>query len=66
MAVAHPKPAPEENLVTDEKLRAMMERGAKKVHEELVQLRAEGKIDEHGNLLVPRPADMAPDSETDL
>lgn len=41
-------------------------RGAHEVSEQLARLRAQGAIDDAGNLLVPRPADMDPDSETDV
>jgi hypothetical protein len=40
--------------------------GALEVTQELRRLRDEGKIDEHGNLLVPWPDDMKPGSSTDL
>jgi len=41
-------------------------RGAVEVTKELQQLRDQGKIDEHGNILVPLPDDMRPGSATDL
>ena len=41
-------------------------RGAHKVSEHLARLRANGSIDENGKLLVPLPADMNPDSSTDV
>lgn len=41
-------------------------RGARKVSEHLARLRANGSIDEDGKLLVPLPADMNPDSSTDV
>jgi len=41
-------------------------RGARKVSEHLARLRANGSIDENGKLLVPPPADMNPDSSTDV
>lgn len=41
-------------------------RGARKVSEHLARLRANGSIDENGKLLVPQPADMNPDSSTDV
>jgi hypothetical protein len=41
-------------------------RGAAKVSEQLADLRTRGMIDEHGNLLVPLPEDMNPDSKTDV
>jgi hypothetical protein len=46
--------------------RASIARGAVEVAQELQELREQGKIDEHGNLLVPWPDDMKPDSSTDL
>lgn len=46
--------------------RASIARGAVEVAQELQELRDQGKIDEHGNLLVPWPDDMKPDSSTDL
>ncbi|HEY4242311.1 MAG TPA: hypothetical protein VGM88_20980 [Kofleriaceae bacterium] len=64
--MAHPKPAIEESPISEAKLRPMIEEGTRIVREELAKLRAEGKIDEHGNILVPWPDDMRPDSETDL
>jgi hypothetical protein len=45
---------------------ASIARGAIEVARELQELRDQGKIDEHGNLLVPWPDDMKPDSSTDL
>jgi hypothetical protein len=41
-------------------------RGAVKVTQQLQRLRDQGKIDEHGNILVPWPDDMKPGSSTDL
>jgi hypothetical protein len=41
-------------------------RGARRVSEHLARLRANGSIDENGKLLVPLPADMNPDSSTDV
>lgn len=46
--------------------RASIARGTIEVAQELQELRDQGKIDEHGNLLVPWPDDMKPDSSTDL
>jgi len=40
--------------------------GAIEVTQRLQRLRDQGKIDEHGNLLVPWPDDMKPGSSTDL
>ncbi len=41
-------------------------RGAVEVTQRLQRLRDQGKIDEHGNILVPWPDDMKPGSTTDL
>lgn len=41
-------------------------RGAIEVTQQLQRLRDQGKIDEHGNILVPWPDDMKPGSTTDL
>ncbi len=41
-------------------------RGAIEVTQRLQRLRDQGKIDEHGNILVPWPDDMKPGSSTDL
>ena len=41
-------------------------RGMLEVSEQLERLRAQGKIDDQGNILVPWPDDMKPDSQTDL
>jgi hypothetical protein len=46
--------------------RASIARGTVEVAQELQRLREQGKIDEHGNILVPWPDDMKPDSPTDL
>jgi hypothetical protein len=40
--------------------------GAIEVTQRLQRLRDQGKIDEHGNILVPWPDDMKPGSSTDL
>jgi hypothetical protein len=40
--------------------------GAALVTQQLQRLRDQGKIDEHGNVLVPWPDDMKPGSSTDL
>jgi hypothetical protein len=40
--------------------------GAALVTQQLQRLRDQGKIDEHGNILVPWPDDMKPGSSTDL
>lgn len=60
-AVIRTKPTPLEAWST----RAAA-RGARKVSEHLARLRASGTIDENGQLLVPLPADMNPDSSTDV
>jgi hypothetical protein len=60
-AVIHSAPS---SLVR--RARASIAQGAIEVAQELQQLRDQGKIDEHGNLLVPWPDDMNPDSATDL
>ena len=41
-------------------------RGAIEVTQRLLRLRDQGKIDEHGNILVSWPDDMKPGSSTDL
>jgi hypothetical protein len=41
-------------------------RGAIEVSQQLERLRDQGKIDERGNILVALPADMKPDSSTNL
>ncbi|HET7501772.1 MAG TPA: hypothetical protein VFK02_12230 [Kofleriaceae bacterium] len=46
--------------------RASIAQGALELATELQELRDQGKIDEHGNILVPWPDDMNPDSSTDL
>ena len=46
--------------------RASIAQGQTEVANELRELRDQGKIDEHGNLLVPWPDDMRPESSTDL
>ncbi|TMQ09137.1 MAG: hypothetical protein E6J90_38620 [Deltaproteobacteria bacterium] len=45
---------------------ALAARGAAEVTQQLQRLRDQGKIDEHGNVLVPWPDDMQPGSTTDL
>jgi hypothetical protein len=60
-AVIHSTPS---SLIA--RARASIARGAVEVAQELQELRDQGKIDEHGNLLVPWPDDMRPDSSTDL
>jgi hypothetical protein len=60
-AVIHSPPS---SLVS--RAHASIARGAIEVARELQELRDQGKIDEHGNLLVPWPDDMKPDSSTDL
>ena len=40
--------------------------GTRKVHEHLARLRDKGIIDAEGNLLVPLPPDMQPESKTDV
>jgi hypothetical protein len=60
-AVIHSTPS---SLIS--RARVSIARGAVEVAEELRELRDQGKIDEHGNLLVPWPDDMKPDSSTDL
>ena len=45
---------------------ASAERGAAAVSQQLQRLRDQGKIDDHGKLLVPAPDDMKPGSTTDL
>lgn len=44
----------------------LIAQGALEVTRELRELREQGKIDEHGDLIVPWPDDMRPDSPTDL
>lgn len=46
--------------------RASAARGAVEVTQQLERLRAQGKIDEHGDILVNWPEDMKPGSPTDL
>lgn len=41
-------------------------KGIVRVREHLARLRERGLIDDQGNLLVPLPDDMRPDSETDV
>ena len=60
-AVIHSMPS---SLVR--RAQASAARGAIEVTQQLQRLRDQGKIDEHGNLLVPWPDDMKPDSPTDL
>lgn len=56
----------EQSSELERRLSASVARGAAKVSEQLAQLRARGLIDEQGKLLVPFPADMNPESKTDL
>jgi hypothetical protein len=48
------------------RLDEMAARGTRRVTEQLDRLRAQGKIDDRGNLLVALPDDMCPDSKTDV
>jgi len=50
----------------DARVRASIAQGSIEVAQELQELRAAGKIDEQGNVLVACPDDMQPDSSTDL
>jgi hypothetical protein len=60
-AVIHSMPS---SLI--DRARATIAQGSIEVARELQELRDQGKIDELGNILVPLPDDMKPDSTTDL
>jgi hypothetical protein len=60
-AVIHSTPS---SLIA--RVQASIAQGSIELAQELEELRAQGKIDEQGNLLVPWPDDMKPDSSTDL
>jgi hypothetical protein len=49
-----------------DRARVAIAQGSVEVARELQELRDQGKIDELGNILVPLPDDMKPDSSTDL
>jgi hypothetical protein len=60
-AVIHTTPS---SLIT--RARASAAQGAAEVSQQLERLRDQGKIDEHGKILVSWPDDMKPGSPTDL
>jgi hypothetical protein len=60
-AVIHTTPS---SLVS--RAQALAARGAVEVEHQLQRLQDQGKIDAHGNILVPWPQDMLPGSSTDL
>jgi len=60
-AIIHTTPS---SLIS--RAQASAARGAVEVTQQLRRLRDQGKIDEHGNVLVPWPDDMKADSSNDL